>query len=32
MNQNLIKQCVAEGLGTLTLIFIGVGAIINESK
>ncbi len=29
MNQNLLKQCVAEGIGTFTLIFIGVGAIYN---
>ena len=29
MNQILIKQSVAEGLGTFTLIFIGV---IDESK
>ena len=29
MNQNLIKQCVAEAIGTFTLIFIGVGAIYN---
>jgi len=29
MNQILIKQSAAEGIGTFTLIFIGV---INESK
>src|SRR5882672_11029022 len=29
MNQNLVKQCVAEGVGTFTLIFVGVGAIYN---
>ncbi|MCU0786078.1 MAG: aquaporin [Verrucomicrobia bacterium] len=27
MNRNLLKQCVAEFIGTFTLIFIGVGAI-----
>jgi glycerol uptake facilitator-like aquaporin len=29
MNQSLLKQCAAEGIGTFTLIFIGVGAIYN---
>lgn len=29
MNQSLLKQCVAEGIGTFTLIFIRVGAIYN---
>jgi MIP family channel proteins len=29
MNQTLLKQCVAEFIGTFTLIFIGVGAIYN---
>ena len=29
MNQSLLKQCVAEFVGTFTLIFIGVGAIYN---
>ncbi|MDB6019392.1 MAG: family channel protein [Pedosphaera sp.] len=29
MNQNLLKQCVAEFIGTFALIFIGVGAIYN---
>ena len=27
MNQNILKQCVAEFIGTFALIFIGVGAI-----
>src|SRR2546425_10591467 len=31
MNQTLLKQCVAELIGTFTLIFIGVGAIYNAS-
>jgi MIP family channel proteins len=30
MNQTLLKQCVAEFIGTATLIFIGIGAIYNE--
>ena len=30
MNQTLIKQCVAEFIGTFTLIFVGVGAIYNN--
>src|SRR5258708_6541984 len=30
MNQTLLKQCVAEFIGTFTLIFIGVGAIYNN--
>jgi len=30
MNSNLLKQCVAEFIGTFTLIFIGVGAIYNN--
>jgi len=30
MNQNLLKQCVAELIGTFALIFIGVGAIHNN--
>jgi MIP family channel proteins len=29
MNSTLLKQCVAEFIGTFTLIFIGVGAIAN---
>ena len=29
MNQKLLKQCVAEFIGTFALIFIGVGAIYN---
>jgi MIP family channel proteins len=32
MNQNIVKQCVAEFIGTFTLIFIGVGAIYNASN
>ena len=32
MNQNLPKKCVAEFIGTFTLIFIGVGAIHNASN
>ncbi|MDB6020253.1 MAG: family channel protein [Pedosphaera sp.] len=31
MKPNLIKQCVAEFIGTFALIFIGVGAIYNNS-
>src|SRR5580704_17315392 len=31
MNQNIVKQCVAEFIGTFTLIFIGVGAIYNTT-
>jgi MIP family channel proteins len=30
MNQNLLKKCVAEFIGTFALIFIGVGAINNN--
>lgn len=30
MNQTLIKQCVAEFIGTFTLIFVGVGAIYSN--
>jgi glycerol uptake facilitator-like aquaporin len=29
MNQNLLKPCVAEFIGTFTLIFVGIGAIYN---
>jgi len=29
MNEQLLKQCVAEAIGTFALIFIGVGAIYN---
>jgi glycerol uptake facilitator-like aquaporin len=29
MNQKLLKQCVAEFIGTFALIFVGVGAIYN---
>jgi MIP family channel proteins len=32
MNQNLPKKCVAEFIGTFTLIFIGVGAIHNNAN
>ncbi len=32
MNQNIVKQCVAEFIGTFTLIFIGVGAIYNAGN
>src|SRR5271165_685148 len=31
MNQSLLKKCVAEFIGTFALIFIGVGAINNNS-
>src|SRR5580704_5148359 len=31
MNRNILKQCVAEFIGTFTLIFIGVGAIYNNT-
>src|SRR5205809_8045337 len=31
MNQPLLKQCVAELIGTFALIFIGVGAINNNA-
>jgi MIP family channel proteins len=31
MNSTLLKQCVAEFVGTFTLIFIGIGAIANNS-
>src|SRR5712671_935959 len=31
MNSRLLKQCVAEFVGTFALIFIGVGAIANAS-
>jgi MIP family channel proteins len=30
MNDNLLKKCVAEAIGTFTLIFVGVGAIYNN--
>ena len=32
MNNQLLKRCVAEFIGTFTLIFIGVGAIYNAGK
>lgn len=32
MNQNLLKQCVAEFIGTFALIFVGVGAIYNTTN
>src|SRR5436190_16001603 len=32
MNQTLLKQCVAEFIGTFALIFIGVGVIANHSN
>jgi MIP family channel proteins len=32
MNQNLLKQCVAEFVGTFALIFIGVGVIANHAN
>ena len=31
MNQSLLKQCVAEFIGTFALIFIGVGVIFNNT-
>ncbi|MEY2428948.1 MAG: aquaporin [Verrucomicrobiota bacterium] len=31
MNQTLVKQCVAEFIGTFALIFVGVGVIANHS-
>ena len=31
MNGSLLKQCVAESIGTFALIFVGVGAIQNNS-
>ena len=31
MNATLLKQCVAEFVGTFTLIFVGVGAIANNT-
>ena len=31
MNSTLLKQCVAEFVGTFTLIFVGIGAIANNS-
>ena len=31
MNSTLLKQCVAEFIGTFTLIFIGIGAIANAA-
>jgi len=32
MNSNLAKQCVAEFIGTFALIFVGIGAIANNSS
>src|SRR2546423_10421324 len=32
MNQTLLKQCVAEFIGSFALIFIGVGVIANHSN
>src|SRR5690348_4653411 len=32
MNQSLLKQCVAEFIGTFALIFIGIGAIYNSDN
>src|SRR5207237_993347 len=32
MNQKLLKQCVAEFVGTFALIFIGVGVIANDAN
>lgn len=32
MNSNLPKQCVAEFIGTFALIFVGIGAIANNSS
>src|SRR5713226_5706649 len=31
MNQTLLKQCLAEFIGTFALIFIGIGVIYNNS-
>src|SRR6266705_3178902 len=31
MNSTLSKQCVAEFIGTFTLIFVGIGAIANNT-
>src|SRR5258708_905047 len=31
MNQTLLKQCVAEFIGTFALIFIGIGVIYNNT-
>ena len=31
MNSTLLKQCVAEFVGTFALIFVGIGAIANNS-
>jgi MIP family channel proteins len=31
VNQSLLKQCLAESIGTFALIFVGVGAIYNNS-
>src|ERR1043165_8785889 len=31
MNQTLLKQCVAEFIGTFALIFVGVGVIYNNT-
>src|SRR6267142_3407087 len=32
MNRALLKQCVAEFIGTFALIFVGVGVIANHSN
>src|SRR5881628_252996 len=32
MNSNLAKQCAAEFIGTFALIFVGIGAIANNSS